>query len=483
MQPISALSAIESQGFAFFRQHSAHEIPGCFDSTIWNQLVLQLSHREPCILHAAVAVGTMHHFTGGNCPSLNASNYLGPGNPFAIKQYIKSLNHLRERLDGPKDSGCEQVALMTCLLFICLEMLQGNRAGALAHLQTGLRILAGSQSSFLRINRHRDVVTFDFNPHSKASLSTQLAVIFTRLDYEATMFGQQSPALTFVPIDNELSIKLEIPDRFSTIDDARQSLDTLANAVFSLRGIVLHLASQAAEEDTDVDWVHQVCIHHARARTTDLFQHPNISRRHSAIKSSLERWTSAFKLLVRKPTYSDSPPAIVLELQHFYLYFLISTFRSVHETQSDSFNATFQRVISRATKLITGVSGAAARTSTFTLESGVIPSLYLVAMKCRDPGTREKAISLLGQTSCQEGMWEGGLIAKFAAEMAKLEERALDGDGHGEPATASDVPESARFCDVVVAMSEVAGHGRLVCARYLHESTGDLQVLERLFAL
>lgn len=477
--PAPKFSANEEQGFAYFRLHSAHEIPGCFDSSIWNQLVLQLSHSEPCVLHAIVAVGAMHRFTGGKCPSLNASNYLGPGNPFAINQYIKSLYHLRERLDGPKDSTCEQVALMTCLLFICLEMLQGNRASALVHLQTGLRILAGSRTPLLRIDRHQDAIRFDFTPSSKHSMISQLVLIFARLDYESTMFGQQSPALTFVPP----STGLGIPKRFSNIDEARQSLDKLANAVLGLRGTVLHLASQSMERNTDVDWVHNICVHHARARTIDLSHHENTSHQHSTVKASLEKWFTAFKLLVRTPTYSNSQPAIILELQHFYLHFLISTSRTTRERQSDRFSRTFQRAIYIATKFISGISGDASRTSTFTLESGVIPSLYLVAMKCRDPRTRQKAISLLEQTPCREGMWEGGLIAKFATEMARLEERAFDVHENRELFTANDVPENDRFCDVVVAMSEIAGHGRLVYARYLHESTGDLQVLEKLFAL
>ncbi|KAJ5152331.1 hypothetical protein N7492_010626 [Penicillium capsulatum] len=477
------LSAIEAQGFIFFREHSAQEISGCFNSTIWNQLVLQLSHIEPCILHATIAVGAMHRFTRGYCPSLNAAHYLGHGNPLAIQQYIKSLYHLRERLKGPKDLACEQVALMTCLLFICLEMLQGNRAGALAHLQSGLRILAGLYPPLIKVDRHQNTIMFQSTPDSTTSASSQLAVIFARLDYESTMFGQQSPALTFVSPESQiLSTKRTIPERFSTIEHARQFLDTLANAVLGLRGRLLHLASQSTTENIDGDLVHQLCANHARARTIDLTHHQDITHQQSTLQTSLERWAMVFKLLVRTPRYTDSQPAITLELQHFYLYFLASTFRNTHETHCNRFSGAFRRVTFLAEKLIGGARDAAGA-STFTLESGIIPSLYLTAMKCRDSRTRNKAIALLEQTTCQEGMWEGALIARFVAEMARLEEQAAGAPDDTKRTVASDVPESARFCDVVMALSERIGHGRLVCARYRHESTGDLQVLEKTFVL
>lgn len=58
----------------------------------------------------------------------------------------------------------------------------------------------------------------------------------------------------------------------------------------------------------------------------------------------------------------------------------------------------------------------------FTLESGIIPSLYLVAMKCRNKKIRHDALALLDRTQRQEGLWEGSLIARFVAVVAKIEE-------------------------------------------------------------
>jgi hypothetical protein len=75
-------------------------------------------------------------------------------------------------------------------------------------------------------------------------------------------------------------------------------------------------------------------------------------------------------------------------------------------------------------------------------------------------------------------MWEGSLIARFAAEVAKIEEAA--GTGRDKNCTLY-IPERARFSDVVIAMSETPGYGRLVCARYAHELTGRLEISQRTF--
>jgi len=102
-------------------------------------------------------------------------------------------------------------------------------------------------------------------------------------------------------------------------------------------------------------------------------------------------------------------------------------------------------------------------------------------MKCRDSRIRRQAIALFGSTKCQEGMWEGSLLARFASEVADLEEagaRLRSSDG---VITADDVWEEERFSDVVFAVTDDPLVGRLVCATYAHEAAGDLLIWEHFF--
>lgn len=469
VQSFPNLSRIEHQSFTFFQHHTANEIPGYFGSQLWSQTILQLCQSEPCILHAAVAVSALHRFMRGRCPSLQVSILLEPGMPFAIREYIKSVDLLRRRLDQAGDS-CGQIALIACLLFICLEMLQGNRVGAIAHLRTGLRIL-----SMQKMGRQTDMLCFE-----STSPVDQVESIFNRLDYESAMFGEPSPVLGLASFNSPLP-NLIAPTGFSCVTEARNSLGCLYNAALRFRGELIHLAA-VGMEDHKLDLAARHCIHHARTKTVDLTFRPDLIGRQAGLRFELERWISLFKEFSQNSSSAYAQSVILLEIQHFYIYFIICTCRNTHEVACDEFNDLFRRIVYLSKLFIHGASTALLSQPpvTFTLESGAVPSLYLIAMKFRNPATRHDAISLLEQTNCQEGMWEGQLIARFVTEIADLEEETTG----ITPLRSTEIPESSRFDSIVMA-TDIPGHGRLVCTRYQHELTGSLeiQMTERRFRL
>jgi hypothetical protein len=119
---------------------------------------------------------------------------------------------------------------------------------------------------------------------------------------------------------------------------------------------------------------------------------------------------------------------------------------------------------------------------TFTLEPGILPSLFLITLKCRDSGLRHRALGLLGESYCQEGMWEGALLAKYMKQVIDMEEH-LSGYTGGGKLQAEEVPEAARFSDVAIVGSDtMPGWGRLVGGRYVH-STGKIMLRERTFIM
>ena len=432
----------------------------------------------------------MHQFSRGKCPTLQPNSFCEPSHPFAIKQYVKSLKHLRKRLDGQIDPSLTQVALVTCLLFICLEMLQGNRAGALVHLRTGLRILCYSKSLDVKIHHQREALTIRLPSHDSDSILCQLASCFARLDSDSTMFGEASPTLTLSRDSYQLPSPMIVPRRFATIAEARGCLDFLANAVFSFRGKLLHLVSTKTENrntSQNSDFVAQICMYHACTRTTDLEPSLNMTKELADLKSDLEGWLVAFKLLSREALYSYSLPVILLEVQHFYIYFLISTCRDTREKFCDSFEGYFRRAVHLAGRFINNIQSTDPSSPlpslTFTLESGIIPSLYLVALKCRTHSIRQEAIALLRKSRCQEGMWESALIAKFVAEIARLEYDRASALAESTEYPPRVIPEAARFSDVLLVLTEAPGSARLVCARYLHEATGYIEILDFVFQL
>ncbi|OTA56769.1 hypothetical protein K449DRAFT_468066 [Hypoxylon sp. EC38] len=475
------ISVSEARGLEFFRRNTSREAPGLYESDLWRNLILQLCHTEPAILHAAVAVGTLHARYRGISPSLQLQpfNIFEGQHVFAIRQYVKALGYLRHRLSSQDTSSIAEVALICCLLFMCLEMLQGNRVGVMAHLRTGLRVLSGIPS---QVDHNYETGGISLVVKERAdSLLDQLAAIFGRLDLESTTFGgERAPALRLSLNSRVPESGFSIPTIFSGLEKAKMYLDILCNKALHVRGELLRRAADEVEEEKG-DWATKYCFEHTTSRTVNIEGDPILKGQLGKVQVDLTLWLTAFKsytaLRADTQTTIEVKLAMLLEIQHFFIFFQLATCRQTTEVSCDRFNALFQRIVS----LVADVGSTSGLT--FTIEPGVIPSLYLIALKCRDSRTRRQAISLLYNRSCQEGMWEGKLIAKFTDEVMDWEE-TLAGKCPENPVTSSkQVSEAARFCDVTLAASENPGRGRIIGARYLHECSRELAIYEREFLI
>ena len=63
----------------------------------------------------------------------------------------------------------------------------------------------------------------------------------------------------------------------------------------------------------------------------------------------------------------------------------------------------------------------------FYLEIGVLPALFFLCAKCRDPETRRRAIDLMARGRLQEGIWGSDMAARVARRVVALE-GGLGGD-------------------------------------------------------
>ena len=477
------LTGEESIGFDFFRKKTVFEIQGCFRSCLWESLVLQLSHQEPSILHAAIAVGSIHRKLTERDGAPQIMDVEDPRQLLGLRQYVKAIGFLRTRINDLENQDSGYIALITCLLFICLEMLRGQRLAALSHLGTGLRILSSRAVSVGSSEPNALILK-----HDSQSIQDQLISVFARLDYESTMFGQRSPHFLLLPSPTLKSWDQSIPSTFSSLSEARQYLDSLASRVLRFRGQLLGIATETATVHNS-DLGTRICWEHATTRSMDLSIHPTILAELRCLQDDLAVWSSALEAFKGKSDASEpekvSKRATLLEIQHFYIYFLMSTCQSSKEKTCDSFDPLFKKIVSLASIYLQDSTTITPNNDfarpIFTLESGVLPSLYLTAMKCRCPRTRRQAASLMSRASCQEGMWEGTLIAQFVERIADLEEARVNNGIFIR--NSSDVSEEARCCDVVLAASEDPTCGKLICARYCHESDGGLVVWEQEFPL
>lgn len=116
LSPLIFQSKHEKRCFDFFRHRTIPQLTGPFESPFWDRLLLQATHHEPALQHAAVALGALHESYELRSSSLTENDH-----GFALQQYVKAIGFVttphRER-----GSHAADVALMTCVLFICFEV-------------------------------------------------------------------------------------------------------------------------------------------------------------------------------------------------------------------------------------------------------------------------------------------------------------------------------------------------------------------------
>jgi hypothetical protein len=146
---------------------------GYFKSDFWSRILLQTTHLEPAVRHAAVSIGSVHEqFEAGN--EIDETQASGT---FALQQYNTAINHLVNAAKKQEKQTAD-VILMSCLLFISFEMLRANFGVAFTHVKSGLKILCQVRSKGNQLG---------FSACQNVSLQA-LESLFLRLDTQGELF-------------------------------------------------------------------------------------------------------------------------------------------------------------------------------------------------------------------------------------------------------------------------------------------------------
>ena len=242
----SNLWSIEAYNFDYFRSNTLQILPGITRLIQWEQLIYQVSQKEPAVMSAAVAVGSIHRsFESKRWPSAI------PDDPelqktISRQRYVRAMRLLRDRLSSSEDPEKREVALISCFLFICLELIQSDIMAAINHLRSGLGILR--ERSKKSLGAHTSLIK---NTKIMNSAMDYFSDVFGRLDYQSTLFGETTPRLLVIPATNNTKSTLWIPFSFTDLQEARQYLDLLISSVFAFRSYVVHDLAHGGNTPSD----------------------------------------------------------------------------------------------------------------------------------------------------------------------------------------------------------------------------------------
>lgn len=476
IQPTSSLglSNEEAANFDYFRTKTMLSIGGFSRYSLWESLIIQFSFREPAVLNAAVAVGSMHRsFERFRWPEAVPDD-LALQKRLSQKHYLKAINSLRTKLGDDSDPRKHEVALMTCFLFICLELIQSDISSAVNHLRTGLRILCELKGQSAYKKGESVVVSASSHPES---LLDFLTIFFARLDYQSTMFGEKIPRTLAMSSSNTSGSVLWIPQTFSSITEARQYLDTVSSAVFAFRGRIVHDLAYpnswlSKDKSLKHRWAH-IMYKHPDVKALD----PKFPAQQNELEERMLIWERIFQKLVSKnQRFFSQEEARSSKLAHnnwLAIWILLKEALSTRQKFFDQYTEEFRQIVALSEEFCMTKETTL---PSFSTDMGCFGALYYVATKCRDSEIRRKAASLLLRSPRREGMWDGHVISQFARQVIAIEESGLL--PKGAYLTCDEVPESARFSDITIGFSKDGSRGRLYLGRFRHESDGQWFVQE-----
>ena len=394
----------ETRSFYFFQHVTAPCISGELEAVFWRTFVLQISQTEPAVRHAVLAVSSLHE-------SLTTAPSVGSNaESFALQQYNKAIAHLLDQMHNPLTKLL--ASLLTCVLFVCIEFLQGKDKESLIHLEQGRQLLT-------RLNQR---------PSSRETewIVRYIVPLYTKLSLPSFLFGDGP-----IAIPNLRRPRREIPDTFGTIDDLRASMHDFMEQAFSFTQ-----RSRPAKNSSD-------SVPREAMQMLEVEQGRLLAR--------LAKINVAFSLF-RASSAKHGPNNALLVLQTYLhaQHIWISTALSSSEVVYDDYLSSFAAIVPLAATYLDLESPSkhqgplAPRPSVpptepsqylpetghqmdiqarhSAIETHIIPPLYYVATKCRHPLIRRSALNLLRRNPFRrENLWRASVMGALAGRIVYLE--------------------------------------------------------------
>ncbi|KAF7171070.1 hypothetical protein CNMCM6106_005550 [Aspergillus hiratsukae] len=409
----------ERRAFAHYSQYAASLIAGELDMDFWGGVVPQVCRSEPAVWDAINAISALfespepcfdpvwlrQNDTNSQTLRLNHSD--------ALRWYSRSLANMRRQID--RGSVDIHVALISCILFICIETLQGRVEEALRLYQQGVGLIFELRAGRTRMGSCPDTTL----------LEDTIIPIFLRL-------GTIALSISGVPVSGLLDEMQSLTgNTFSSLGSVRLAMTALAaEGMIFQRTVEEHFAIKG----------HEVPIPLA------------FKNKQEDIQNRLAAWHRAYTNLVNSSDPSELPSSVTSLLLTFHAAtFIITTVCTQQlETAYDAYLPQFRLIVEQSSVHLEASSGPNGRQPPFTFEMGPGLSLFLTAIKCRDPCLRRRALQLLRKAPPVQGLYKCPPGATLAEAFMRLEES-------GHPECAGSYGESTRYDDTTLTSSVSEG--------------------------
>lgn len=397
------------------------------------------------MLHAVLTISRVHEngvrLYAAQRSQKHVNSPVGDREDFVLEHYTRSIGHLRPCL-SIRDRSSARLTLVTCVIFVCLELLRGHFKTAIFHLESGIKVLHEAQCQ------------------SSAAVDDWIIDVFSRLYIQAALLNQHRRyPLVYTTYDFQQHRRDE---QFLNFNQAWQQLECILFRIIELSADIRHDEPLAClsvdsnvlfslrQEQIQVDLNHWLGTYE-RSRAS----------LQSLLRNDIELF--AFRLLCSHHTVAQIMAA--------------TCFRDLDdETMFDKYDHQFIIAINHSIALAnvreSQLSSAVTSMRCFNMtrsviDIGWISPLYFVALKCRAHRIRLQAIRLLESSSHREGFLDASILVCVARKVMEIEEGDFyahidtnDNFGLLEPPTLEDLllvpllPEYRRVYDVDVTLPD-----------------------------
>lgn len=385
-----------------------------FDADFWNSFMVQASVAEPALRYAMVALGILAeqrelrdigdavnfrgtHLTDEDSAVMSVPTRITETDPVALRSYNNSVSLLSKMVLSP---GTTDKILLACILFICIELLRGDTEAAVNHFRGGMAIITDHMS---RVGG---------SPSTRSmsdQVSNRLLPFFNRLEMLYALDGYDASW------QYPTTLSESIPVFFVSLEHARDSLVNLLNlSLRFVRSMGLSMYKTSA--------IPALALEEQMALLSQLLLWRQLLSAYQAKHGS--HFTS-------KELYACN----VLEIQRLVAYTWVSVATSPFETAHDLHIQAYTAAVSLAEQL-PALASAHTQSSryinTFTADVELVGPIHWVAINCREPSVRRRAIAVLRGLHRREGLWDSRMAAAIAERVVAIEEAGLV-LGDGEP--------------------------------------------------
>lgn len=404
----------EPQALEFFFLRSAPQLSGFFGSAFFQGSILRLSLSEPSIRQAMAAIGALQ--TQSVMEESGTSKMMSAPN-FHLQLYNRSIRAIMEKIaTGP---GALPLVAAANVLFICLEMLQGNIAAVEVHTKNGMDLVRTWRE------RNREPVKPWGQKYTSPEMNfmeSEIVPLISLFNGHQIRNGVGKRANILLNPADDLGGPV-LPSHFDTVLEAAAGIIDIYSLNLEDNGQEnkdhLHELSSRAQRNFE-QWMHGL---------------DDLVSRQKHVWTKWEREVG-FSLLIVKLGF----------------WFISMSNRIKSECEWDAYRTEYEELNQLIESLFSEKSPISGDVSSmFALTLVILPALHAVAWKCRWPILRRRGLDLAARMPRREWIYETRHYHSIFSRIMEIEEAQLNLPPGGLPEENWVPPEHKRIHHFTVA--------------------------------